>query len=623
MYALTELLERVPDTYVEALAESFRLLFGEPVAPVRALGTAQGLDTVIGDLDDRERMLLKILVFSGAENGIDSTQVWRSFDSGNPGGGVGRLLCERLRARGLIFEAIGGHGRTRYFMPLETHQHLSERFFTETSGQLPQVEPDAVQEKESYPLTMLCDVVRTLASLGTGGASLTHGGEIFKKDLTRIERGFLVRDWFRGGPPYRPEFPGRTAFITEFCLANGLLGYAGKTLVTREEVRKWIQRNPLDLMGDIYSFWLRWFLPRLGRVAPFIKVLACVPVGQWFGFDPLLAAIEPYMVAEWAENFRVQAGGLLRSGLHLGLLQAGVYQGRPAYCVSELGRHLLAQQTESAVLDLQPDDRLYIQPSFEVLAERELSPAVLWSLELVAELIRIDGLRTYRLTRDSLHQGLRWLSIDEVIAFLQEYGVDQPGNVLFTLRDWGSGFGRARFVPGLVLRCDDADLVEAIVHSPRLEEHHVERLNERDILIPLADKGKVLEILGGMGVTLWPAHDGDPTAPDPANTAPDPELPETEYRERRLTALRLNGFLPVSAPAGDQSRRNLLTQAIRAQKRLQILWAGPAGDRAGRVEPLGLIQGAKGWELLCVPQWSGRETRIALDEIRAVQVIED
>lgn len=622
MYALTEMLERVPDAYAEALSASLAPVFKAPVNLQHALTTPEGLLQIVAVLNDQELALLKTLVFSGAGEGIEAAQVWRSFDSGDWRGSAGRLLCERLRALGLVFEAMGGHGRSRYIMASETYEGLSHHFFAEAAAALPEIADRDVGDREDYPMAMLCDIVRTLASLGTDGAALTHAGELFKKDLSRVEKGFLARDWFKGGPPYRPEFPGRTAFIIEFGLERGLLEQTNKSLRAREEAGDWVSRRLNGLLEEIYGFWRRWFLPRLGRVAPLLGVLAHQPVGRWFGQEQLLAAVEPYLVAEWAENLRIRAGGLLRSALHLGLLQAGTAQGRSAYCLTDRGRFFLSQATQEGLPESSTHDRFYLQPSFEILTERELSPGVLWRLELVAELVRLDGLRTYRLTRESVHRGLRWLSLEEVLEFLQAHSVDQPQNVLHTLGDWGAGFGRARFVPGTVLRCEDSDLVELIIHSPRLEEH-IERLNEHDVLVPSSARAAVAGILDSAGVTLWPADEGeDPTGGTPRRDSA-PDLPDADTPGRRLGALHLNGFLPTFVPTGEQGRRDILTQAIRAEKRVQIIWAGPTGTRVGRVEPLALVQGSQGWELLCTPLWSGRETRIPLAEIQGAEVLED
>lgn len=619
MYPLDELLAGVPPEYRAALAAA--VCGGDRQELDLALGTTPELGRILESLDARERLALKSFVFSNGDKGVESSRMWRSIDATDFGGGRGRLVCERLRARGLLFEAIGGHGRTRYLMARETYTALSKILFAETAASLPEVDPGEVSDRERFEMALILDAVRLLASVAVEGAAITQAGEIWKKDLARIERGFLAKDWFKSGPPYKPEFPGRTAFLLEFCREQGLLCRSDRGLRIGEKAPQWVKEPAGELLKDACRFWRSWMLPRLGRVDAFLGVISHMGAGRWFSFERLLDHVEPHMVAsDWPENIAVQLGGLLRSGLHLGLFEAGTSQGRPVYSLTRNGHELLVHPDEP-ILTIDFDERLYLQPSFEILLPSETSPRSLWQVELAGELLRVDGLRAYRLTRDSLHRGLRWMTLEEILAFFESHGQNLPSNVTHTLRDWGTGFGRAFFSPRVVLRCADAQLADAVFHSPRLGPMGCERLNERDLLLPPSAREAATAILAELGVTLRPTDDDDGIACEPLKP-----VSETHERDEAGAVLHLNGFLPVEpghAEDGD-ARRRLLTQAIDGRRFLQVSWVSPMGQRrSGKVAPLALVQGTLGWELLCVPHWSRNETRLPLSELRAVEVLDE
>lgn len=620
MYPLDELLAGVPHEYGAALAAA--VSGGDRQELGRALGTAAGLAQILETLDVRERLALKALVFSNGDKGVESSRMWRSIDASDFGGGRGRLVCERLRARGLLFEAIGGHGRTRYLVARETYAALAKIFFAETAASLPEVDPGGVSDQERFGMALVLDAVRLLASVAAEGAAVTQAGEVWKKDLARIERGFLAKDWFKSGPPYKPEFPGRTAFLLEFCRERELLCRSDRGLRSGERASRWVKEPAGELLKDACRFWRSWMLPRLGRVDAFLGVISHLAPGRWFSFERLLDHVEPHMVAsDWPENIAVQLGGLMRSGLHLGLFEAGMCLGRPVYSLTPNGHQLLVRPDEPD-LAIDFDERLYLQPSFEILLPSETSPQSLWQVELVAELVRVDGLRAYRLTRDSLHRGLHWMNLEEILTFFEGHGQNLPSNVTHTLRDWGAGFGRAFFSPRVVLRCADAQLADAVFHSPRLGPVGCERLNERDLLLPPSARETAAAVLAELGVTLRPTDDDDEGA---ADEILKPAL-EARERDEAGAVLHLNGFLPVEpghAEDGD-ARRRLLAQAIDGRQFLQVSWVSPMGQRrSGKVAPLALVQGTLGWELLCIPHWSRTETRLQLSELRAVEVLDE
>lgn len=506
MVALDDLLGKAEPQYLESIASALAAIEPALADLHYALGTADGVALVYQSLNVSERLALKTIAFSAGERGAESTAIWQAVNR-SEGTSLtdGRLSCERLRALGLISESLAVNGRVRYLVAQETCQAAIKLVCADAAAQLTPVDADGITEVESYPYALVLDITHYLAYLAGNGVALTQNGYLWKKDQSRIERGFLIREWFKNGAPYRPEFPGRTAFISAFCETSGLSFSGDSVLRVYPAAQVWAQQPFWESARDVFRFWRTWLFPRLGQVDPLAKLLGALPDGAWFGADQIAAQILPFITGEVRQdNPMVSFNGFFRTALNLGIVDAG-YRGRSAvYAVTKLGRWLLAATNvkAEAEIEIRLESRIYPQPSFEILAPKETEPAVLWMLGLFCDLQQIDGFRTYRLTRESVHRGLNWVGIQDFIDLAEQCGPGLPNNVQFTLKDWAAGFGKAALIPGTLLRCEDAELAQAIYYAPRFVNSGIERLNETDLLIPPASKTLLDQILADLGITM-------------------------------------------------------------------------------------------------------------------------
>ena len=530
MVALDDLLGKEEPQYLQSIASALASLDPALADLHYALGTEGGAALIYQNLDANERLALKTIVFSAGERGVNSTVVWQAVNrSEGTSLANGRLSCERLRALGLVFESLSVNGRVRYLIAQETCQAAMKLVCADAAARLmlTPVNADDLMEVESYPYTLILDIIHYLAYLAGNNVALTQSGDLWKKEQNRIERGFLVREWFKNGAPYRPEFPGRTAFITSFCEVAGLSFSDDSGLQVYPAAQVWAQQPFRDSAREVFRFWQDWLFPRLGQVDPLAELGAALPDGIWFSADQIAEQIIPFVVGETRpENPMVSFNGFFRTALNLGIVDAG-YRGRTAvYAITKLGKWLLADSVDGEAragagagvgagldanrggtdadvdFEIRLESRIYPQPSFEILAPKETEPAVLWMLELFCELQQIDGFRTYRLTRESVHRGLNWAGIQDLIDLAERCGPGLPKNVQFTLKDWAAGFGKAALIPGMLLRCEDAELAQAIYYSPRFAESGIEMLNDTDLLIPPASRALLDQILADLGVTL-------------------------------------------------------------------------------------------------------------------------
>lgn len=507
MVALDNLLDKEEPQYLESIASALACLDPALADLHFALGTETGVARIYQSLTDNERLALKTIAFSAGERGVDSMAIWHIVNrSESPSLADGRLSCERLRALGLIYESVVISGRIKYLIAQETCQAVMKLVSAEVAARLTPISANEITEVESYPYALILDIIHYLAYLAGNNVTLTQSGSLWKKDQTRIERGFLVKEWFRHGAPYRPEFPGRTAFITAFCEEAGLTFIDDSILQVYPVAQTWARQPFWKSARAVGDFWRTWLFPRLGRVEPLAELTAVLPEGVWFSADEIAEQIMPYVVGEARpENPMVSFNGFFRTALNLGVVNAG-YRGRTAvYAVTKLGKWLLDDLSEEdahADLEIRLESLIYPQPSFEILVPKETEPAVLWMLELFCDLQQIDGFRTYRLTRESVHRGLNWAGIQDLIDLAVRCGPGLPSNVQFTIKDWTAGFGKAALIPGMLLRCEEAELAQAIYYAPRFANSGIERLNETDLLIPPGCRALLDQTLADLGVTL-------------------------------------------------------------------------------------------------------------------------
>jgi len=146
---------------------------------------------------------------------------------------------------------------------------------------------------------------------------------------------------------------------------------------------------------------------------------------------------------------------------------------------------------------------LHIQPNFEIVAAPNLPFSTRIVLEQIAELVSIDQLYHYRISRTSVYLGLcnGWTS-EEQIEWYHEHsggGRPLPQNVRHSIEDWGKSFGRLSLEHPLLLVCDTAGLAEELYHSKEIGPYCIGRYTETSLLLRKDSPEEVFDILRGMG----------------------------------------------------------------------------------------------------------------------------
>jgi hypothetical protein len=154
---------------------------------------------------------------------------------------------------------------------------------------------------------------------------------------------------------------------------------------------------------------------------------------------------------------------------------------------------------------LPPDSAgmLHLQPNFEIVAPGNLPQESRLVLEEIAELISIDQLLHYRITRQSVYAALcrGWTAERQIEWYSRQVGEKRsiPQNVSHSIESWGAGYGRISLEEPLLLVCDSAELANEILHSKELSGLCVGRFSANSIVLKKESAQNVLQKLQQAG----------------------------------------------------------------------------------------------------------------------------
>jgi hypothetical protein len=123
--------------------------------------------------------------------------------------------------------------------------------------------------------------------------------------------------------------------------------------------------------------------------------------------------------------------------------------------------------------DVPWDDHVYVQSNFEILVPCTVSPAVLWSVDCFAELMKPDQMMVYKLTRNSVYRAMLHSYTPDVIQKFLETHSKTPvsQNVAYSISHWGTSYGRIEFQETILLKCDTEALADELMLHPKIRPY--------------------------------------------------------------------------------------------------------------------------------------------------------
>jgi hypothetical protein len=115
---------------------------------------------------------------------------------------------------------------------------------------------------------------------------------------------------------------------------------------------------------------------------------------------------------------------------------------------------------------------IHVQPNFELVAPAILPLESRFVLEEIAELVSVDQLLHYRISRETAYNAFcnGWTATRQIEWLSEQIGEKRqvPQNIRTSLEAWGATFGRVKLEEPLLLVCDSPELAEELLHSKEL-----------------------------------------------------------------------------------------------------------------------------------------------------------
>lgn len=513
---VAELLDRLPDGALADLAEEL----GYQVIPALAL-RPELVAFLTPRLGDPDTVASSVAALRG-----DAARLWtwlsEQAESPSPAearevlalsGGALREAIRQLARRGLLWRGYAEGGLRLVVPELVRHPRRAD------APPLPALVSVAAETVE--PLDWLPDdaaawdlltLLRVMAE-GAGARELEDGPAL---------RRLAPMLWRRSGdvPP-----TGYIPFLRSLATGIGLVDARG---LDRQRARDWTRLDFSEQTRRLVERWRtasdwpegagRETLQVWGADWPafrrhLLDALAALSTGDWLtvrSFTARFAAEAPNALggsftaagaaelehAEAAPELRRRAvvqlaaeATLVTAGAWLGLVQVSRSRREAAFTLTPLGAALLVPDGERAPEELLGERPLAVQPNFELLLLQP-APRRLWVLGAFAEVVALDRVSRYRLTRQSIERGLAaGVSLAQVTTFLErQSGEPLPQNVAFELASWAKAFRRVRLSRTLLLEPDDRASAAALADALRRDGLHVEPLHGGRLLVTLTDE---------------------------------------------------------------------------------------------------------------------------------------
>ncbi|MFD1775350.1 helicase-associated domain-containing protein [Paenibacillus rhizophilus] len=384
-----------------------------------------------------------------------------------------RLAFSELRRGGWVgaMRKIGGN--LLFYIPAERLDMLQRCFFPVSPSNL---EPEGIRLSVETGPGLSGELFRALLFVAEEGLPLTSKGAVHKKYVSRLAATMQLNDVHLQGldlrSPYPDDYPLTAVLAIDLLLHMGLLVRRNQVFMPEAQaVQNWLNLNEREMSVLLHGAASR----RYGSQTAAERQFRCLILrpeyfpGCWYSLADTIDWMEAQGLAEPGERPGLEgaAAAWLRCLAGFGWVEVGSAPGHSLCFRWTSAKPLLPEPSET----VEPvGTRIITQPDLEVLVPEETPFSLRWSLACFAELIQIDCMWSFRLTRERLEwASARGISPEEVIEWLEQYAeAGLPGQVRAVLGQWGRDIGRTVLAETLVLSCRSEQDADAIAGHPRL-----------------------------------------------------------------------------------------------------------------------------------------------------------
>lgn len=385
-----------------------------------------------------------------------------------------------LSAKGLIYKVRYG-GWEYFFMPEDLSSKIS---ITMARLHLTGAERagDSIREHVAN-CSFYEDALTFLAYANKNKVALTQKGTIHKRILEKILAIMHVKEDTSDTPP-NLNYPQRFWMLLNYCSYITTVFCKEQVLCVQTYfVDKWTGQNTLSRIS--YGAAFIWEVYRKTchnvQARALQELIIQMEDSRWYGYEELAAAARKMTAPFPSEEPGPEV--YLDIFLSAGLLVEGL---------SSDGDRMVKLgfwSPQGAVREFptlpEGEDGFWVQPNFEVLAPPRLKLHLRWQLELMADPVKVDHAYTYAITKETV---LRYFdnggSAEVMIDFLESHGKTPiPQNIVFTIQEWGSMYGRVSFLDVFLLRCDSEQLADELSANSKIRHFVKSRFDTNHLII--------------------------------------------------------------------------------------------------------------------------------------------
>ncbi len=625
MQSLSEYLASAPKTHVVKLyrrdhPDTGLIQAAQVVDEVRekTLNKAR-IQAAVKALDPEARRLL-LAIYVAEERGILESELVR----GSGGGGVWAGYWLGILEYELLILCREGEGRSyhgfREMAPVLLPELLAEF--------APSEEPPSTTGWTSNANFATAHLCHFLSRVARGEMRLTQAGELHRKSLQELSKGFISGETLSGAVAEE-----EASFLFRFAADAGLLLEEDGELKLSSSAAAWMEEGRADIARRLREWWLRKRVMGLARILPLFA-------------DQNRSGKSAYAISKLAPVFSVYEGWekprakasaelftwetlprTLRELWLLGGVELAMQKGRIRWARVPA----MTGENESTYGSSSSESPRGL-PNLEALVPINIPLNRQFQVELVARRDNDEMLTRYRFTKDSVVEGLRAGMTAEALQELAAWlGFEGPARR--TLADWAASYVSAVFREIFVLRVRDSERFRELEDFPQFMHLVTEVIPEYGFVMPKSMKEparellRVFDLLPGEESSL--DRSGRPVSPEAGDSQwflPAFAHGEIVYRhappsKREPPAMGEERGAKTRAEETPEQRLQMLEDAIVTQRSVEFAHNGAA--KRVKVQPLHLLRNRDPIKLIAVELGSGHRNEYMLDQLLNMRVLDE
>jgi len=568
---LRECLTQVPSGMLRKMAARYGLPYvGEYVPDIRDslikyFLSPSTLHPLLESLADVESTALGLLALSD-EDGLHRVRCHRQLRTlTGLSHEESRRQYVRLLRRGLVFQVKRGWEEL-YLVPNDLRRFVRTWTLEKLARKASVCERETIEARRVPPDLLVRQAHWFLAACKKGQPRITQQGRIYKRDqedlfrhlgwpLPAVEASFFTLDNRHLEP---------VQYLLSYFEWYGVIDGLDSRLRVRSRLDAWLAWEPAEKHASMVDYLYEYYMnsEAIQLVLDSLELAG----GSWVEWRKLVESLAGYTVdaparARLLSLVKDDTSGFWLSPLPLaaglGLVEVGVIEDSRAENGSTTEnarpqRLALRWSTAQPVAEEGFASDFYVQPTFEVLVPLTADYWLLWNLELVADLEKIDLMCQYRLSRESVYRALEWgLEGQELLGFLEDGARNElPQNVAFSLESWMEKYGGIRFTEGILVHCADQEAAETFRSLAPVREGRAIVVGPQYFLIAPDDHEQIVDALrqaGQLPSTSVRSLAGGQSGSDRARMHPDSSMEEAamELAELDSTTVPKPRYLPL------------------------------------------------------------------------------